>query len=385
MGWYRKVKANLVRVPNDIPPDSYRVYLSENSIIDIEAGVFSQLNKCLIISLDNNEIREVRKAQWSGLSELWELDLSHNSISYIESKAFSHIENLRWLHLNHNKLTKIVGFMWQGLNSLEWLYLDHNSISSIKMRGFFYLTKLRRLYLNNNNLTQVKRNMWEGLETLRFLNLGNNSITFLERRAFSYLKQCSELYLSGNQLTEVSDETWSGLGELQHLILTENYLAVIKSDSFSQLSELVVLVLESNRIHDVETNSFPHRLMGLNLRNNNLTTMSKEVFPLKHPVNVTLALGGNPLMCDENLFWIKQGEMDSWINFLSISVLLKVYSSSSSPPECANLPNIPWNHVKLKPGEHYVVNPAFLFLVVSIKLLQTLWHKVIHLAEYSFQ
>ena len=44
-------------------------------------------------------------------------------------------------------------------------------------------------------------------------------------------------------------------------------------------------------------------------------------------------MGNNPLICDERMKWLKEGEEQGWLQFLG------------SPPTCENFPDMSWDKV----------------------------------------
>ena len=91
-------------------------------------------------------------------------------------------------------------------------------------------------------------------------------------------------------------------------------------------------------------------LQKLHLDNNALSTLTWEVFnPVDyvdtggHPPVVTLSLGGNPLQCESNLCWLKQGKRDGWIKSFT-----RDDRDMAGEPECRNMPNVSLGRVSLR-------------------------------------
>ena len=60
---------------------------------------------------------------------------------------------------------------------------------------------------------------------------------------------------------------------------------------------------------------------------------------ITRPGNLTLTLQANPFQCDSRLCWLKEAEHQGWINFY--------YYYSYVSPECANLPGISWEEIRM--------------------------------------
>ena len=66
-------------------------------------------------------------------------------------------------------------------------------------------------------------------------------------------------------------------------------------------------------------------LKQLNLHQNKLETLDKDILPLSQENSLTLLLWDNPFQCDIAMCWIKEEEHDEWI---------KLTDKTHSKPDC---------------------------------------------------
>ena len=134
---------------------------------------------------------------------------------------------------------------------------------------------------------------------------------------------------------------FKGIGNLQALRLYKNQLVEINMYMFKETPNLTSLSIDGNSITTIEAGSFTTKMKYLYLHDNNLTTLSSEIFDLNggHPVYLDISLSGNPLFCDGRLCWVKRGAQDRWLWFAG--------SGDTYKPQCANFPSTTWDNVDL--------------------------------------
>jgi hypothetical protein len=102
------------------------------------------------ISLDGNDLTELRSHSLIGRKNLRVLHLNSSNIEKIENKTFNGLKNLRSLHLEDNQLRSLNGFEFNGLSHLRELYLQGNLISAIHNATFAKLKSLEILNIAGN-------------------------------------------------------------------------------------------------------------------------------------------------------------------------------------------------------------------------------------------
>uniref|UniRef100_A0A3Q3H263 TIR domain-containing protein n=1 Tax=Kryptolebias marmoratus TaxID=37003 RepID=A0A3Q3H263_KRYMA len=294
----------LMTVPDDIPKDAVSV------------------------KLPNNQIKNINKEDFCGMSKLTYLDLSENLISYVDIGSFIDLILLKTLKMGQNNLTSLTGNMFQGLSNLTMLDLNENNIQFIHASAFQFLTSLQMLDLGYNmlqkvfdiqpilQLTQIQRldlryNQFPSFETkdlmlnissLKELSIsGNNLERFsITTPAFPYLKKL-EFSTLGRHFSlkwDIPDETLlrnithlyidhpvfsfkefqnilQSLDSLRHLRL--NYLNKVLKKGL--LSTLIELNLTETHINALPKGSLQlmKNLNSLNVKSNSLTKVPNDI------------------------------------------------------------------------------------------------------------
>ena len=203
------------------------------------------------------------------------------------------------------------------------------------------MIKITFLSLDENKLTEVRANMWSGLEALTTLYLGYNEISYIENGAFAGAPRLGSLSLASNHITNITEKTLRGIRNLQELRLYKNHLIEINANMFKETTSLTSLSIDRHSITTIEAGSFTTTTKYLYLHQNNLTTLSLDIFDLHggHPSYLDISFSGNPLFCDRELCWVTKGTRDCWLWFAG--------SGDTYKPQCVNFPNTTWDNVDL--------------------------------------
>ena len=179
---YSNSDCSLTSVPDDIEPYMIHVYLIFNRISGIPDGIFSHLEHCTFLNIQNNILTELTSEMFYGMGSLEALVLSHNSISRIHQGTFQHLSQCKALFLNGNAMTYIRAAIFNGLHSLERLILSENFISDIEPKSFLHLTNLNVLMLNDNKLTTLKQDILPPLhQTKLYIQINSNPLNCDDR------------------------------------------------------------------------------------------------------------------------------------------------------------------------------------------------------------
>lgn len=186
------------------------------------------------------------------------------------------------LNLSFNMLREIEipDGIRERLPNLEVLDLDSNKISALSDRSAVNLRKLKRLVLNNNWFKAVPHSLifMERLDELWMVNNG------LKGRLLSstlpWIKGLRVVYLSDNRITTLPDNL-ARMEMLNKLYLGRNQFGHVPSILFG-LSWLNSLDLSNNQIIEVDPRIGEMNLMYLNLGDNQLTSLPKEIADLRN-------------------------------------------------------------------------------------------------------
>ena len=265
---------------------------------------------------------EISGDTWGVPQDVSRLNLQQNEITVVRSNAFLKLKNLKSIHLYVNKISSIEPGAFSGVD-YKHFYLDLGSNDVSELRGDMWngIRSIGTLSLDGNKLTELRQDMWgEGLKSLVILYLGYNKITSINPGLFSPLSHLRGLMLAGNFLTEIDSSMWMGIKLLSVLDLGSNQISHIPDKSLPKLAARPVL----------------------RLNNNNLTTLSPDIFDSNkykrtggHPQNLDLIITQNPLHCDHRLCWFKEGLQEGWI------------INTWTAPDCANYPGADWKEIDL--------------------------------------
>ena len=137
-----------------------KLSVSNNDIMNIADGAFSDMRRCKKLWLNNNELTYIKNEMLEGLESLQFLNLQYNKISNIHSSAFDHIPHCTELWFYANELTYIRTDTFEKLPQLAKLELSKNRLFDIESGTFTKqkLLKLLHLHSRSNRLTTLQRN-----------------------------------------------------------------------------------------------------------------------------------------------------------------------------------------------------------------------------------
>ncbi|XP_063152699.1 extracellular matrix protein 2-like [Candoia aspera] len=269
------------------------------------------------IACGNAHLKQVPKLTDSALKTLY---LAENEISNIPAGVFLGLPNLEWLDLSKNKLnsTGLHPEVFKDLTKLKRLNLDGNQLTSIPALP----SSLHELKLNDNNLAGLQRQNFRGLFRLLTLELKGNQLhdgnvpptTFRSLRRLIYLRldqnhfrtipsglpaSLQELHLDSNRIEEMTEGVLNKTLNLSVLVLSNNMLEEnrIAPHAWIDLLKLEALDLSHNRL--VHVPSFlPRHLKQLTLHHNCIERIPGYVFAHMKPGLEFLHLSHNVLQDD---------------------------------------------------------------------------------------
>ncbi len=143
------------------------------------------MNNLKRLRLRGNDIVQITKGTFAGLSNLTLLDLEGTKVNKIEPSSFADLGSLETLLVQRNDLSKVVsvsnvasGKLLEGLGSLRNIRLDNCGIESVHPDTFLLknVPSLKAINLDDNLITSFQGGEFRELEDLKFLGLGSNRI-----------------------------------------------------------------------------------------------------------------------------------------------------------------------------------------------------------------
>ncbi|XP_049538481.1 protein artichoke [Anopheles darlingi] len=275
---------------SEIPRDSFAdlgtmqyLYLDHNNITILPKGAFGSLPILFELQITNNGLEQVMERAFDGLLQLLTLNMSHNVVRTVPNGAFLGLVSLRRLDLSNNLITTIdnkTHGLLEDCLSLEELNLSHNRISSLTRKTFpsnpYIPYRLRSVDLSYNSMAIITNDLKIGTATVHHLNLSHNNIKEVRPGVLGNLTSLRTLDLSYNELTKVDNEVFNMPLNFTALYLHHNKLWNVSYDSLLRLDNLTML----------------------DLRANELTRFESPVVRRMKSINLTVAMGENPLHCD---------------------------------------------------------------------------------------
>ncbi|KAK2832150.1 hypothetical protein Q7C36_015612 [Tachysurus vachellii] len=263
----RKLK-NIPFVPTGIK----YLYMQNNLIEEIKAGVFDNVTDLRWLVLDNNNItsdkiqsgtidklgklekllfsyNKLNKPPALSTKSLDEVKLIGNQLTTIPSGTLSGMENLTSVHLAKNKLTTegLTG-AFKGLKSLMLLDLSENKLKKLPAG---VPASLMMLYVDNNDIENIPNGYLAKLPALQYLRLSHNKLADSGVPAGVFnVTSLLELDLSFNKLQSIPEVNEA----LEYLYLQVNQISkfellnICKIISPVNYSRLVSLRLDGNNL-----------------------------------------------------------------------------------------------------------------------------------------
>ncbi|NXC92629.1 TLR3 protein, partial [Certhia familiaris] len=316
--------------------------LSYNSLKSASLGLEQQLEKLNELILGSNQITELKKEDFSFLSNtsLKSLDLSSNPLKTFHVGCFHTIGNLfglilnnvelgenhtkklctelsntaiRNLSLSHVKLSYIGKSTFQGLQgtNLTILNLSQNSLSVIENDSFQWLSSLQYLNLKLNNI-HVSSRLFYGLSSLKYLNLKNSLSGKIEDFSLHWLYHLEYLIMDNNNFPGITVNMFTGLNNLKYLSLSNCNINLqrITNQTFSSLanSSLQVLNLTKTRISTIESGAFSSlghlKILHLGLNEISQQLTGHEFKGLSNIQDIYLSYNKNLILQSESFIFV---------------------------------------------------------------------------------
>ncbi|GMR30900.1 hypothetical protein PMAYCL1PPCAC_01095, partial [Pristionchus mayeri] len=162
----------LKRIPSDIPVDTTRLDLQENTISVIRKTDFAHLPSLKILQISDNEIQLIEAGSFDNLHSLERIRLNNNRLHELPVALFHNNRLLYRIDLSHNQLSSISEEHLKGPRAVRVLQIDFNALKCFESSILNDWPTLEVLTLNNNNLTTIEE--FDYVSSLRLLKLSDN-------------------------------------------------------------------------------------------------------------------------------------------------------------------------------------------------------------------
>jgi len=127
------------------------------------------LTQLTLLSLSRNDLKQLPKNAFKGLTSLNNLILDQNRLEQLPENVFKGLTSLQTLGIKKNMLKKLPKNAFKGLTSLKTMSLYKNYLKQLPKNAFEGLTSLKTLVLQSNMLKKFPENLFKGLPSLKTL------------------------------------------------------------------------------------------------------------------------------------------------------------------------------------------------------------------------
>ena len=205
--------------------------LSNNKIIDIANGSFTDLANLEQVNLSQNKLERLENNSFSSVnttSNIQMINLSKNKLSTIDQAAFKGLDNLTVLSLNENLLDDLNGIL-SHLATLEWLNVSSNKVEWFDLA--FLPNSMTVLDLSSNMIADLSN--FYNLQNfrLRVLDASNNLIGRIGPECFP--DGLVHVRLDANKISEIDPDSISHLENLESFDLRLNKIEHLAFDALT--------------------------------------------------------------------------------------------------------------------------------------------------------
>lgn len=267
----------LERIPNELIAVFPR--LRELEISSHNFQEFAANDMACTIELQNLTVKHSQKLKKLSAGTIpsakWKfLDLKENAIETIEEFTFSNLIILEHLILEKNQLTEINRNTFAGLSMLKVLNLYGNDIHTIDDGAFSDQKRLERLVLDENRLKMLGAHTFDGLSSLKILLMVNSQIERIGNSLYG-LNNLKSVWLNKNPIQDIDLMEFAKLPNLESLYIQATRLDLKNctvSPEFLSTSPLKTLNLAFNNLtrKDLDVLRIFPNLTRLNVAGNNI-------------------------------------------------------------------------------------------------------------------
>ena len=238
-----------------VPTGIKYVYLQDNHLTEIKAGVFDNVTDLRWLILDNNALTndKIEKGSIDKLTKLEKLHINNNKLTEVVVPKSSAMEEIKMMS---NEITKFPAGLLSGMDNLTAVHLSKNQLTTEGITGAFKGLKslmlldvsenklkklpaglpssLMMLYADHNEIESIAVSYLQKLPTLQYLRMSHNKLqdSGVPAGVFN-VSALIELDLSYNKLGAIPE-----VGEnLEHLYLQVNEISSEFSILFLRMSQ----------------------------------------------------------------------------------------------------------------------------------------------------
>ena len=270
-----------------------KLYLNENKLTVLTAGMFNHLPALTSLVLNNNKISTIEPEAWFGLDQLTRLELDQNELGVFTAGMFNHLASLTFLDLGNNKISAIDSEAFSNLTSLMVLSFIHNSISVLRRDMFLDLPNLAELHFDYNRIYWIKDGAFNGVHSLRILDFQNNRLNssiFTINVFINMADNLTSLTLNGNPITIIYNDTFTSFTVLEKLVMDD--LDIIEPNGLRGLNSLQELFLSNIKWDGTSSSVWSEigdTLTELSIQFTSIASMNENIFAMM-PLLKTLTM-----------------------------------------------------------------------------------------------
>lgn len=175
-------KAFIVSSGNDTEVVLDEILITGNEISNIKDGVFNEV-PVRTLNLSENRILTIENGAFSNNTYLESIDLSNNELAIFDPQWFSNCRSLQDISVNRNKIVEVnpIPFLSLDRNISVTIRLSTNLIRQFDPILFEYFDDIEVLDISNNFITEIQEDLFTN-RTVKYLNVENNNLTCLPDR-----------------------------------------------------------------------------------------------------------------------------------------------------------------------------------------------------------
>ncbi|XP_031634397.1 uncharacterized protein LOC116347806, partial [Contarinia nasturtii] len=278
---------------------------SLNFFPELNADIFRKVIKLKHLYLSQASILNVNANTFSKLGELITLDLSFNLITTLNEDLFENNKKLKSLYLENNPLRRVdcnifIPIMNKAVVNFTWANVTEFSTSCFKNSVEFDLDQRDELIVRMPQKSFEFPIGKEKFQKLTFLNISENQLKNAPKIIDFVGASIKTLDLSSNFIGPIIAETFERFENLVYLNLSHTNLSNFDFSTFYHQMNLEVLDLSFNRLQKVNFTLLYRNFLSLEtlrLEGNELTeinSVNRAIFPKLS----ALGISKNYFSCD---------------------------------------------------------------------------------------